>query len=211
MPYRCVEQPPLPRSRIKNMSRWKLFISLAGLVQGLELARDLHRPIGPPANVQRYDSNRVARDNVRLLLLVPDRKGIHTAHLVLRHEVDAILGIQVEQDLTVALGEEAMLAGSASLQSLLQSFVVVDLAVHAQNDVFRLVVQGLISTVRIDNGQSLVGNDCGPLAVDSTPVRSSVSQELCGLNDLLSERTCFLNSKECQDSAHDADRSYRVE
>mmetsp|Transcript_80779 Transcript_80779/g.250733 ORF Transcript_80779/g.250733 Transcript_80779/m.250733 type:complete len:229 (-) Transcript_80779:44-730(-) len=202
VPGRRVEMPSLAARRVVEVPGREALVAAAGLVQRLELAGDVDGAVGAPAHVEGDDADGVAGNEVGVALHVPDDEGKHAANLVLREEVHAVLGVEVQEHLAIALRQELVLPGGAGLELLTELHVVVDLPVHAQDDVVRLVVERLVAAVRVHNGQALVRDDGATLAIDAAPVGATVPQELGSVHDFLACRVGRLQAEEGQDAAH---------
>mmetsp|Transcript_23956 Transcript_23956/g.68591 ORF Transcript_23956/g.68591 Transcript_23956/m.68591 type:complete len:392 (-) Transcript_23956:92-1267(-) len=201
-PTRRVEEPPLLARRVVDVARGEELVPVAALVQRLQLAGHVDGAVRAPAHVQGDDADGVPGDDVCLLLHVPEDKRKHAANRILGEEVDAILRVEMQEDLAVAASHELVLARCASLQLLPQLHVVVDLPVHAQHQVPRLVVEGLVAAVGVHDGQALMRDERAPLAVHAAPVRAPVPEQLGGVHDVLAHFLRLLDAKQRQDAAH---------
>jgi hypothetical protein len=110
----------------------------------------------------------------------------------------------MEEHFAIASCEERVLAWSASFKFLPQLDVVVDLPVYAKDNVLGHVEEWLITTVRIDNGETLVGNNALTSGINSAPVRATVAQELCQVYNFLTlcSRRSGLQAEEGEDPTH---------
>src|SRR5207302_7375094 len=102
--------------------------------------------------VERLDPEAVAREDEPLPRCIPDRNGEHSAQ-PLRERI-AVLLVEVEQDLRVAVRAKAM---AGALELLSQLAVVVDLAVLDDVDRPVLVADRLVARVEVDDREAARG------------------------------------------------------
>ena len=107
-----------------------------------------HQRIRTLDDVQRLLAHPIARDHHPPASLVHEREREHAAQLV--DARDALVFVQMDDRLAVAVRAEAMAAG---LEVAAELGVVVDLAVGDERDRPVLVVQGLRAARHIDDGQ----------------------------------------------------------
>ena len=126
--------------------------------QRLGLRGEAHRPavVGP---VERLDAQRIARQQQRALLGVPQAEGEHAAQLL--HHVGAAVGIELQQHLGVGAAAEGVAARG---QFLAQLAVIVDLAVEGDGVAAAGAVHRLrAGLAQVDDGEPLMGEPRAPV------------------------------------------------
>ena len=126
--------------------------------QRLGLGGKAHRPtvVGP---VERLDAQRIARQQQRALLGIPQAEGKHAAQLL--HHVRAAVVVELQQHLGVGAAAE----GVAALgEFLAQLAVIVDLAVEGDGVAATGAVHRLrAGRAQVDDGEPLMGEPRAPI------------------------------------------------
>ena len=151
------------RSRARGSDRARPGRASRGMSRVLEQRVHLRRPREDAvAQVvqQRLLADPVAREQQLLAALVPQREREHAVQVA--HAVGAVLLVEVHDHLGVALRGELV---AAAAQLLPQLAVVVDLAVHHDDDGAILVEDRLVAGAEVDHAQAL-DSDAGATVDD---------------------------------------------
>ncbi|KAH9409701.1 hypothetical protein TYRP_010712 [Tyrophagus putrescentiae] len=166
--------PPLKGAlgRVVQVPGWKGANGVADVVEALHLRGKVVRlrVAAVEAVVQSGDADWVPSCEKALLLDVVEDKGVHAIE-VLHKLLTAQLLVEVHDHFTVRVGDK----GAVLQQLVLQHFVVVNLAVHRQNELLVLAENGLRARLNAHNGQSLVAKDVVARDDASRPVRATVA------------------------------------
>ena len=154
-------------------------IALTLAFKGFQFGGHIDGAVAVVTDVEGNDTNGVAGNQELVALLIVEYEGENTAEVF--EEVDALLTIESEDNLTVRTRLKLVLSGKAAADLLM----VIDLAVHSQNLLTVWAVKRLAARLRVDDAQSLVGEDGRATTIDTTPVRSAVT-------DLLTHLQCFI-------------------
>ena len=113
--------------------------------------------------------------------------------------MDALVAVEGKNHLAITSRLELVLARIP----LADVQVVIDFAVYGKYLFMVGREKGLLSALGVDNGQTLVGKDSGPPAIDSAPVGSAVTYFLCHGKCLVAERFgLFLDIEYADYSTH---------
>ena len=179
------------------VARQERLVALALAFEGLEFAGDIDGAVAVVANIKRYDANGVTGYEEFVALLVVKHKGKDTAEVF--EEVDALLAIKRQDNFTVGARLELVLSGIAATNLLM----VIDFAVDSQHLLLVRRIQRLTTRFRVHDAQTLVGKDGASATIDTTPVRSAVTDFLTHLQYFLAElMRLLLNIQYSNDSTH---------
>jgi hypothetical protein len=140
--------------------------------ESLHLRSEPNRAILTGAHVKRTNTDGISSSKV--CLTVADHKGKIPLYAV--QEASTLLFVQIEENLTIGVGEKLMLF----LELLLKVLVVVNLTVDDEDVGVLLIKKWLSTTLNVDNGKSLMGENVLALDVHSAPVWSSVTNAVLG-------------------------------
>ena len=163
------------------MSGQEGFVLFAETFQGFQLAGNVHGAVAVIAYIKRYNANGVAGYQECILLLVVEGKGKDAGEVL--QKVDAFLALEGQNHLAVAACMKVILTGIASADFLM----IVDLTVHGQDLLLVGAVERLAATFGVNDRESLMCQDGRAATVDSTPVRSAVTDFLTHTQRLLSQ------------------------
>ena len=116
--------------------------------QRLDLAGEAQHAVAL-AQVERLHADVIDRQHQPLVRGVPQREGVHAAQV--REQVEAVLLVQVDDRLAVALRAKGVLLLH---QRAAQFFVVVDFAVEDQRNRAIFVVERLVAARHVDDAQA---------------------------------------------------------
>jgi hypothetical protein len=168
------------------VARQERLVALTLSFEGLEFTGHIDGTISIITNIERYDTNGVTGYEELVLLFVVEHKGKDAAEVF--EEVDAFLTVESKDYLAVATGLKLILAGIAATNLL----VVINLTIDSQYLFTVWREQGLTTTLRVNDAQSLVGKDGRATTVDTTPVRSAVTDLLTHLQRFITQSLCLL-------------------
>src|SRR6266508_5574983 len=125
------------------------------------------------AVIERLDPETVAGEHDSALSRVPEREREHAAQLT--HECGAVLLVEVDEHLGVALRRKTM---AASFQPGPELAVVVDLSVLNDLDRAVLVPDRLVAALEVDDGKAPRRERDGPVDEAPLAVGAAVTQAL---------------------------------
>ena len=179
------------------MSGEEGFVAFALTFEGFELGSYIDGAVAVISYIKRNDTDGVTGNEEFVLLLVVEHKGEDATEVF--EEVDALLAIEGEDNLTVGARLELVLAGIAATNLLMVVYLTID-----GEDLFLIrTIERLTTTLGVHNAQSLVGENGTATTVYSTPVRSAVADFLTHLQRLITQRMrLLLNIQYSYDSTH---------
>ena len=131
---------------VEVMPRWKRFIALALSFECLQFAGHIHLAVVIISDVERNDTDGVARHEKGLLLLIVECKGKNAVELF--KKIHPLVTIQRKDDFAVASRLKTVSVAVAFPDFLM----VVDFAVHGKHQPAVRTEQWLSSGFRVDDG-----------------------------------------------------------
>jgi hypothetical protein len=168
------------------VARQERLVALTLAFQSLEFTGHIDGAVAVISYIKRYHTNGVTGYEELVLLFVVEHKGKDAAEVF--EEVDAFLTVESKDYLAVATGLKLILAGIAATNLL----VVINLTIDSQYLFTVWREQGLTTTLRVNDAQSLMGKDGRAATVDTTPVRSAVTDLLTHLQRFITQSLCLL-------------------
>src|ERR1051326_826710 len=126
-----------------------------------------------PADIERYNTDRIACDQIAVATRVVEHEGKDPIHAI--QELARLrLVIEVEDDLAIGGGLKIVPAAKSSAQVL----VVINLAVHGEDIAVQRVYQRLRPMLDVDDREPLVGEYRVFVRVDAAPIGAAVAKFL---------------------------------
>ena len=150
------------------MSRKERLITLAESFKRFQFAGAVHGAVGIITDIQRNDSDRVARNQKLVFFLVIQGKGKDSAQVF--QKADAFFTVEGQHHLAVG----TRLEGIFPFVAVADVAMVVYFAVHGQNLFPVGREQGLPAALRVHNREAFVRQNGAFATVDATPVRTAV-------------------------------------
>ena len=153
------------------MPREERLVAFAPPFQGLEFAGYIHLPVGiVETDIQRDHPDGVAGDQELVPFHVVERERENPTEFL--QEIRPPVTVESQDDLAVTACPELIFPGIAPAELLM----VVDLAVHGQNQLSVRRNQGLSTRLRIHDTQAFVAQHGAASAPYTAPVRSAVTE-----------------------------------
>ena len=179
------------------MTRQEGFVTFTLSFKDFQFGSHVDSTVTVVAYIERYNANRIAGNEELIALLVIEHKGEDATQVF--EEIDAFLTIECQNHFTVGTCLELILPSIATPNLLM----IVDFSIDGEHLLTIRREQGLSARFWVDDAQSLMGEDGCATTVDTTPVRSAMT-------DLLTHFQCFftqlmrllLDIQYCNNSTH---------
>ena len=145
------------------------FVSLAITLKGLQLTGTIDRAVSIVSDIEGNDTDRVTRYEEIVFLLIVECKSKNAVEIF--QKIDTLLPIERKDHFAVG----ASSVNISICRSLADFPMVIDFSVDRQRLLPIGCIHRLFSTLRINDGKTLMTKNGRLSAIDTTPIRTTVA------------------------------------